>query len=156
MIDLFFYGQLIAMVLSIIGSTFFGDGFNIQGVKISDMSILKWFFMICGIAKIVSFFFAIYHIKVLAGSFMKNKLFTPNTSLQMRLVGCGFIAYSFFESFAEYLYAEVTNTGDTFLSGNFMGFNSGWFQATLGVLFIFMDKLLSEANSLKQENDLTI
>ena len=105
---------------------------------------------------VASFLIAIFHIKELASSFSQNQLFNDGTSRHMKLIGYGFIIYSIADFFKESLSDTINGTSHTWLSGNFLGFNSGWFQFTLGLLFIFMDKVFKNAKALKQENELTI
>ena len=155
MIDFFFYGQVLAMGAFMVFSAYRGN-FNIGGCGFENLNATVLIFMLFTILRIGSFFFAIYHIKELVSSFMKNNLFTNDTSGHMKFIGYGFILFSVAESFAESLHATINHTGDTWWSANFMGFNSGWFQFTLGLLFIFLDKVLRDAKELKQENDLTI
>ncbi len=155
MIDLFFYGMILFFLIGI-GFAMSFDSINIGGQTFDDLNPTIIVYMIFTIMRPVIFFLAIYHIKQLAGRFIKGEIFTDRTSRHLKMIGYGFILYSVVESIGEYLNSIVNSTGDTIMSGNFMGFNSAWFQFTLGLLFIFMDKVFQNANALKQENDLTI
>jgi hypothetical protein len=155
LINLFFYGQVLLMIFSTVFSLYNGT-FNIGGQGFENLNITIVLYMIFILVGVVSFLIAIYHIKELTNSFSQNQLFNDNTSRHMRMIGYGFIIYSIASFFKESFSDTIYSTSHTWISGNFLGFKSGWFQFTIGLLFIFMNKVLSDAKDLKQENDLTI
>ncbi len=155
MIDLFFYGSIMSVLVTL-GFGISTDSFNIGGQRFDDLNPTIITFMIFTLLRPITFFIAVYHIKQLASSFIKGEIFSDPTSRNLKMIGYGFILYSVVESIGEYLNSIVNNIGDTIMSGNFMGFNSAWFQFTLGLLFVFMDRIFQNAKALEQENELTI
>lgn len=155
MIDLFFYGSFVSFLFIITFGMTTGP-FNIGGQTFDGATPTIIVYMIFTVLRPLFFFLSVFHIKRLADRFIKGEIFSDMTSHNLKMIGLGFILYSIAESIGEILHANINNLGDTILSGNFTGFNSAWFQFTLGLLFLFMDKVFKNAKALQQENDLTI
>ncbi|MFT6781454.1 MAG: hypothetical protein ACJA1A_001375 [Saprospiraceae bacterium] len=155
MINLFFYGQVLLMLFST-AFTLYNGSFNIGGEGFDNLNVTIILYMISILVGVASFLIAIYHIKELANTFSQNQLFNDKTSRHMKMIGYGFIIYSIVSFFKEPLSDTLHSTSHTWISGNFLGFSSGWFQFTLGLLFIFLNNVLNDAKELKRENDLTI
>ena len=154
-INLFFCGQVLLMLFST-AFTLYNGSLNIGGQGFDNLSFTIVLYMIFILMGVTSFLIAIFHIKELASSFSQNQLFNDNTLRHMKMIGYGFIIYSVAEFFKVSLSDIINGTSHTWVSGNFLGFNSGWFQITLGLLFIFMNNVLNDVKELKQENDFTI
>lgn len=155
MIDMFFYGSILSFFFIIIFGMSTGS-FNIGGQTFQGATPTIIIYMIFTVLRPFFFFLSVFYIKRLADRFIKGEIFSDTTSYNLKMIGWGFILYSIVESIGEYLNAQINNLGDTIISLNFMGFNSAWFQFTLGLLFLFMDKVFKNAKDLQEENDLTI
>ncbi|MFT5983601.1 MAG: hypothetical protein ACI9RM_002050 [Ulvibacter sp.] len=175
MIDLFFYGSIVlflfivylfsqfdnsisSSILSLGLGTLHGhEYFTVSGKTFDTLSPSIVILFIFALLRVASFFIAVYHIKQLAGSFIKDELFSDRTSRNLKMIGYGIIVYVISETIIEHLPAFLNNLIGTTMSGFFFsGLSSAWFQFTLGLLFIFMDKVFRNARALKQENELTI
>lgn len=174
MIDLFFYGSIFIFVLvgylnseaessfltAVLGlglNTLHGhEYFNGNSANIDPFSFSTLTLLILAMIRVVTFFVVIFHVKQMVGRFIKGDLFSEKVSRNLRIIGYGIIIYVILEIVIEALPAFLDNRIGTTMSGVFSGFNSGWFQFTLGLLFLFMDKVFRNAKALQQENDLTI
>ena len=117
---------------------------------------INLFTLILNLTRFLLFSAILIFFRKVVMKFVVGNIFGESTRKNLKYMGLSTIMLGILKMFMNVYLPYVFGKGLTLFSLNFKGFESTYFIIALGLLFIYMSKVLKESSILKEENALTI
>lgn len=130
--------------------------FVINGQEISRFNQFTYGIITLAFLSDVLFIYIIFKLKKLVDLFYQNDFFTALQIKETRLIGAFMIITAALDSIPLFIYKTFFEETPRRVNYNIGGFDSFWFILALGLFFIYLSRIFSNAKMLKEENELTV
>lgn len=128
----------------------------VNGQEIRRFNSLTYAIIILAFLSKGLFIYTVLKFRKLVHLFYKDEFFTASQIKETKLIGALMIITAAFNAVPVFIYKTFIEESPRRVSYNVGGFDSFWFILALGLFFIYLSRVFSNARMLKEENDLTV
>jgi hypothetical protein len=161
LLDIFWYSSLLFLLILIFFLPFYlfasdtDFTVKIRGQEINSKPIFSRIIVFVNVISGLLFINGIYLLRKLVVLFQKREIFNAEIVRLFNLIGKLIIGSSIISSFSLYVYNKVEGNHSS-LSFDFGSYDSLLISVSLGLFFMVISEVFKIANTIKEENDLTV